>query len=97
MRDYEQTAFELIEQLKVKQEQELMLQEEKIQKDFLNKQSASKNLVEMRKQEKIYFTVKDYDKAQAMRMMIEQQERYETEVQGENLQVTLVKEMDKLR
>ena len=30
MRDYEQTAFELIEQLKVKQEQELMLQEEKI-------------------------------------------------------------------
>ena len=48
-----------------------MLQEEKIQKDFLSKQSASKNLVEMRKQEKIYFTVKDYDKAQAMRMMIE--------------------------
>lgn len=51
----------------------------------------------MRKQEKIYFTVKDYDKAQAMRMMIEQQERYEAEVQNENLQVTLVKEMDKLR
>ena len=51
----------------------------------------------MRKQEKIYFTVKDYDKAQAMRMMIEQQERYEADVQNENLQVTLVKEMDKLR
>ena len=51
----------------------------------------------MRKQEKIYFTVKDYDKAQAMRMMIEQQERYEAEVQNENLQVTLLKEMDKLR
>ena len=97
MRDYEQTAFELIEQLKVKQEQELMLHEEKVTKDFMAKQSASKNLVEMRKQEKIYFTVKDYDKAQAMRMMIEQQERYEAEVQNENLQVTLVKEMDKLR
>ena len=29
--------------------------------------------------------------------MIEQQERYETEVQNENLQVTLMKEMEKLR
>ena len=66
-------------------------------KDFVMKQSASKNLVEMRKQEKIYFTVKDYDKAQAMRMMIEQQELYEAEVQNENLQLTLLKEMEKLR
>jgi hypothetical protein len=38
------------------------------------KQSDSKNLMNMRKQEKIYFSVKDYDKAQAMRLMIEQQE-----------------------
>ena len=63
MRDYEGTAFELIEQLKVKQEQELVLAEEKTTKDFIARQSASKNLVEMRKQERIYFTVKDYDKA----------------------------------
>ena len=35
MRDYEGTAFELIEQLKVKQEQELVLMEEKITKDFI--------------------------------------------------------------
>ena len=35
------------------------------------KQSGSKDIVEMRKQEKIYFQVKDYDKAQAMRLMIE--------------------------
>ena len=97
MRDYEGTAFELIEQLKVKQEQELVLHEEKVTKDFVMKQSASKNLVEMRKQEKIYFTVKDYDKAQAMRMMIEQQEMYEAEVQNGNLQLTLLKEMEKLR
>ena len=41
--------------------------------------------------------MKDYDKAQAMRMMIEQQERYEAELQNENLQVTLLKEMEKLR
>ena len=35
MRDYEATAFELIEQLKLKQEQELVLHEEKVTKAFL--------------------------------------------------------------
>ena len=37
MNDYEATAFELIEQLKVKQEQELVLYEEKVTKAFLVK------------------------------------------------------------
>ena len=97
MRDYEATAFELIEQLKVKQEQELVLHEERVTKAFLVKQSDSKNLIEMRKQEKIFFSVKDYDKANAMRNMIKGQEQYETEVMNENLQMTLVREMEKLR
>ena len=97
MRDYEATAFELIEQLKVKQEQELVLHEEKVTKAFLLKQSDSKNLIEMRKQEKIFFSVKDYDKANAMRNMIKEQEQFETEVMNENLQMTLVREMEKLR
>ena len=44
------------------------------------KQSDSKSLVEMRKQEQIYFSVKDYDKAQAMRDMIQQQEAAEKEI-----------------
>lgn len=51
----------------------------------------------MRKQEKIFFSVKDYDKANAMRNMIKEQEQYETEVMNENLQMTLVREMEKLR
>ena len=63
MRDYEGTAFELIEQLKNKQEQELILHQDKITNQFLAKQSDSKALVDMRKQEHIYFKVKDYDKA----------------------------------
>ena len=71
MRDYEGTAFELIEQLKNKQEQELFLHQEKVTAQFMAKQSDSKSLVEMRKQEQIYFSVKDYDKAQAMRDMIQ--------------------------
>ena len=32
-----------------------------------------------------------------MKMMIDQQEMYEAEVQNQNLQVTLMKEMEKLR
>ena len=80
MRDYEGTAFELIEQLKNKQEQELFLHQEKVTSQFMAKQSDSKSLVEMRKQEQIYFSVKDYDKAQAMRDMIQQQEAAEKEI-----------------
>ena len=49
-----------------------MLHEEKVTKAFLLKQSDSKNLIEMRKQEKIFFSVKDYDKANAMRNMIKE-------------------------
>jgi len=49
------------------------------------RQSDSKNLIEMRKQEKIFFSVKDYDKANAMRNFIKDQEQYETEVMNENL------------
>ena len=41
--------------------------------------------------------MKDYDKANVMRGMIKDQEQYETEVMNENLQMTLVREMEKLR
>lgn len=97
MREYEATAFELIEQLKIKQEQELVLHEEQVTKAFLVKQSDSKNLIEMRKQEKIFFSVKDYDKANAMRNMIKDQEVHETDVMNQNLEQTLMREMEKLR
>ena len=69
MRDYEVTAFDLIEQLKMKQMQERETEEENVTRNFMLKQSNSKELVDMKKQEKIYFSVKDYDKAQAMRIM----------------------------
>jgi len=49
-----------------------VLHEESVTKAFLLKQSDSKNLIEMRQQEKIFFSVKDYDKANAMRNMIKQ-------------------------
>ena len=97
MRDYESTAFELIEQLKLKQAQELILHEERVTKAFLVRQSDSKDLIEMRKQEKIFFSVKDYDKANTMKIMVSEQEKFETQVMEDNLQVSLVREMEKLR
>ena len=97
MREYESTAFELIEQLKIKQEQELALHEEQVSKAFLAKQSDSKSLIEMRQQEKIFFSVKDFDRANAMRMMIKNQEVYETTNVEDNLQQMLLRESEKLR
>ena len=51
----------------------------------------------MRRQEKIFFSVKDYDKAHAIKVMISEREQYETQLMEENLQVTLIREMEKLR
>jgi len=51
----------------------------------------------MRKQEKIFFSVKDYDKANTMKIMVSEQEKFENQVMEENLQVSLVREMEKLR
>ena len=41
--------------------------------------------------------MKDYDKANAMRHMIKEQEIFETDVMNDNLQNTLMREMEKLR
>ena len=49
MRDYEATAFELIENLKVKQEQELIDEEQRLTQNFVAKQSDSKQLVDMKR------------------------------------------------
>ena len=72
MADYEQTAFQLIEKLKMKQEQEMIETSERIAEDFRAKVRGTKNIVEKKKQEKIFFSVKDYDRAEIMRRQIEQ-------------------------
>ena len=75
MADYEATAFELIEQLRQKQSQEQVKLAEKIATEF--KFAPSKDLVTLRNQEKIYFSIKDYDNAELMRMKTQQLEQYE--------------------
>lgn len=66
MASYESTAFELIEDMRQKQDKEQLALLDKIRKDM--KYKPQKDLVTLRNQEKIFFAVKEYDNAQFMRM-----------------------------
>ena len=77
MTDYEATALTLVEQLKSKQDQEvydcLQYHTEKFYKDH----RWSKQIIELRKQEKIYFKVKDYINAEKVRQLCQELEKQE--------------------
>jgi hypothetical protein len=75
MADYEKTAFELINQLKAKQREEIMQLTEKLEREY--KFTASKDLVALRNQEQIYFALKEYDNAEEMRRRVHKVEAYE--------------------
>lgn len=96
MKDYEVTAFELIEQLKSKQEQERQAEEKVLTRAWLIKNGINPGVVEMKKQEKVFFAVRDYDKAQATRDAIEKQENEDVKLNQEKLLVYLQKEGEKL-
>jgi len=49
MSDYEATAFELVEQLKIKQDEELIKMQEELRDSFIAKYKWSKDLIEMKK------------------------------------------------
>jgi hypothetical protein len=65
--------------------------------EFKAKIRGSKNLIDKKKQEKIYFAVKDYDRAEIMRLQIGQQEQLEYQIAEEKLMVVLDRESEKLR
>ena len=75
MASYESTAFELIEDMRQKQDKEQMALLDRIRRDM--KYKPQKDLVTLRNQEKIFFAVKEYDNAQFMRMKANEQEMYE--------------------
>lgn len=60
MSDYEAAAFESVEKLKEKHIREIQELHERVKKEFTIKFKWSRDLIDLRKQEKIYFTVKDY-------------------------------------
>ena len=75
MASYEATAFELIEDMRQKQDHEQQALLDKIRREM--KYKPHKDLVTLRNQEKIFFAVKEYDNAQFMRMKANEQEMYE--------------------
>ena len=75
MASYEATAFELIEDMRAKQDREQQQVIEKIRRQM--KYRPKKDLVTLRNQEKIFFSVKEYDNAQYMRLKSNEQEMHE--------------------
>jgi hypothetical protein len=67
----------------------------KIDDEF--KFAPSKDLVTLRNQEKIYFSVKDYDNAELMRMKNQQLEMFELELNGQKKQQCMVRESATLK
>lgn len=68
MADYEAAAFESVEQLKERHVAELQELSERIVSDTTLRARWSRELLELRRQEKIYFSVKDYEKAESTRV-----------------------------
>ena len=77
MADYEAAAFESVERLKEKHMKELASLSQKIYNETQTKQNWSKQLMDMRSQEKIFFSVREYENAEMCRVKADQMEAYE--------------------
>jgi hypothetical protein len=64
MADYEASAFESVERLKEKHIREIQELHERVSQQFKVKFKWSRELMDLRKQEKIYFSIRDYQKAE---------------------------------
>lgn len=97
MGDYERTAFDLVEQLKAKQNQEIEDMYKYQTEKFYNDHRWNKQIIELRKQEQIYFTVKDYVNAEKVKLICQSLEKKEVDEMQIELQVKLTKEETTLR
>lgn len=69
MADYELTAYNLVENHKIKQVQELEEMKRVVTEKFYNEHRWNKQIIELRKQERIYFAVKDYVNAEKVKLI----------------------------
>jgi hypothetical protein len=97
MGDYEFTAFHLVEQLKEKHAYELAEMQDYVTEKFYNDHRWSKQIIDLRKQEQIYFKVKDYVNAEKVKLICSQLEKKEMDHMQQELQVKLSKEETTLR
>ena len=77
MKEYEETALDLMDKLKVRHQKEIEEQLKYQTQLFYKNHKWSKQIVEARKQEKIYSQVKDYVAAEGVRQLIIEQEMKE--------------------
>ena len=97
MADYESAAFESVERLKEKHLVEIRELQDKVRSNFQVKMRFSKDLIELRKQEKIYFSVKDYDKAEMCRQRADWMEHKEKAESQKQLEEMMIKQERALR
>jgi hypothetical protein len=67
MQDYESAAYKSLEKLKEKHDVEIRELKEFLRSEFPVKYTLSKELMELRRQEKKFHTVKEYDKAENLK------------------------------
>jgi len=97
MNDYESTAYDLVEQLKQKHNQEVSEMQAYMTEKFYNEHRWPKQIIDLRKQEQIYFKVKDYVNAEKIKQVCSDLEQKEVDHMQQELQVKLTKEESKLR
>jgi|LauGreDrversion4_2_1035121.scaffolds.fasta_scaffold120559_1 hypothetical protein len=79
MADYEAAAFESVEQLKERHISELAELTERLTQEHSVKNHWSTQLMDIRRQEKIFFSVKEYEKAEACKFKADKLELQERE------------------
>ena len=97
MEDYEATAFDLVEQLKKRQAIEIEELRDRVTHEYIKGHRWPKDIIDTRKQEKIFHSVKDYDKAEAAKRFADQLEEIERENMKELLEVKLNREIGNIQ
>ena len=97
MNEYEMAAYESIEKLKERHIKEITELHEKVKREFQIKMKASKQLLDLRRQEKTFFTLKEYKKAEECKLLADQQEEVEMSYKEEELLDEIAKQERNLR
>ena len=92
MSDYEKTAYELVQQLRSKQASEVEQKRAEVTEKFYNNHRWNKQIIELRKQEQIYFSIKDYVNAEKVKLICQSLEKKEVEDMEVELGIKLTKE-----
>ena len=97
MADYEAAAFESVEQLKERHMSELAEMSQQIAEQSQSRAHWSRELLELRRQERIFFSVKEYDRAEQIKLKADRLEARERESTNVHVTNELVKHERLLR